>query len=478
MGPRSPGDAGGVDLYVGGVEHAVLHLLYARFWHKVLFDLGHVSSAEPFRRLFNQGYISAYAYTDERGFYVPGGGGRWRRDGAFFYEGEPVNREYGKMGKSLKNSVTPDEMYDEYGADTLRLYEMSTGPLDQSRPWETQAVVGCTGCCSGSGASWSTRTPAPCGGRRRAGRRRPCGRCTGPSPPCATAWSTLRFNIAIARLIELNNHLTAAYGAGSPVPRSVVEPLVLLVAPLAPHVAEELWARLGHDGVARLAPVPGRRRALAGRGHRRGPGAGQRQGAGAGQVPADADAAALEAAARADEKVAAYLDGRDRAPRRRRARPPGQLRRGGDPRRGPASVATPSGHEDGAHRVLDRVATSATVTSRPSSADSEVTPASADAARDHVGERGHVRVAVELEAVHRDARGHPDADGGDLALGPAPSARHPHAAAALDPAVARPEAGADFDQRLLDRAARRRRRRPGRAARRSGSRPAAPVRAR
>ncbi len=141
MGPSGPGDVGGVDLYVGGVEHAVLHLLYARFWHKVLYDLGWVSSEEPFHRLVNQGYIQAYAFTDARGMYVPAeevteGPGGWE------WNGEPVTREYGKMGKSLKNSVTPDEMYDAYGADTMRLYEMAMGPLEQSRPWETRAVIG------------------------------------------------------------------------------------------------------------------------------------------------------------------------------------------------------------------------------------------------------------------------------------------------------------------------------------------------
>ncbi|MFM7872035.1 MAG: class I tRNA ligase family protein, partial [Actinomycetota bacterium] len=122
MGPADgrdgrTGHTGGVDLYVGGVEHAVLHLLYSRFWHKVLFDLGHVSSSEPFHRLFNQGYIQAYAYRDPRGQPVPAGD-VVERDGSYWYEGEEVQREYGKMGKSLKNIVTPDEMYDEFGADT------------------------------------------------------------------------------------------------------------------------------------------------------------------------------------------------------------------------------------------------------------------------------------------------------------------------------------------------------------------------
>ncbi|MCY4671507.1 MAG: leucine--tRNA ligase, partial [Rhodococcus sp.] len=144
-GPRpelhGPNDPGGVDLYVGGVEHAVLHLLYSRFWHKVLFDLGYVSSSEPYRRLYNQGYIQAFAYTDARGVYVPAEE-VVERDGKFFYEGAEVNREYGKMGKSLKNAVAPDEICAEFGADTLRVYEMSMGPLDTSRPWATKDVVG------------------------------------------------------------------------------------------------------------------------------------------------------------------------------------------------------------------------------------------------------------------------------------------------------------------------------------------------
>ena len=149
MGPRpaehGPNDPGGVDLYVGGVEHAVLHLLYVRFWHKVLYDLGHISSREPFRRLVNQGYIQAYAYTDVRGAYVPAAEVE-QRDGKFYWaspDGEiEVFQEFGKIGKSLKNSVSPDEICDNYGADTLRVYEMSMGPLDASRPWATKDVVG------------------------------------------------------------------------------------------------------------------------------------------------------------------------------------------------------------------------------------------------------------------------------------------------------------------------------------------------
>ena len=145
MGPDEDRPLGGVDLYVGGVEHAVLHLLYARFWHKVLYDLGYVSSQEPFHRLVNQGYVQAYAYTDSRGAYVPAAQVVEKVDGAevtYTYDGKPVRREYGKMGKSLKNVTTPDEMYAAYGADTMRLFEMFTGPLEQDRPWDTKAVIG------------------------------------------------------------------------------------------------------------------------------------------------------------------------------------------------------------------------------------------------------------------------------------------------------------------------------------------------
>ncbi|MFD6464170.1 leucine--tRNA ligase, partial [Streptomyces roseolus] len=145
LGPRTaehgPTDPGGVDLYVGGVEHAVLHLLYSRFWQKVLFDLGDVSGKEPYRRLFNQGYIQAFAYTDARGAYVPAAE-VVERDGKFFYNDAEVFQEYGKIGKSLKNAISPDEMCDLYGADTFRFYEMSMGPLDTSRPWATKDVVG------------------------------------------------------------------------------------------------------------------------------------------------------------------------------------------------------------------------------------------------------------------------------------------------------------------------------------------------
>ncbi|MEO6571421.1 MAG: leucine--tRNA ligase [Ilumatobacteraceae bacterium] len=306
-GPRTdkrPDHPGGVDLYVGGVEHAVLHLLYARFWHKVLFDLGHVSSKEPYARLFNQGYVQAYAFKDAREIYVEAASVE-ARDGGYFVDGEPVTREYGKMGKSLKNSVSPDELYAEYGADTLRLYEMATGPMDASRPWETRDVVGMyrflqrlwrTMVDEETGACIVVDTPADDATVKLLHRTIDVVR---------TEMDALRFNTAIAKLIELNNIVTKL-GA---TPREIAEPMVLMAAPLVPHVAEELWRKLGHDGTITYLDFPvadaaqlvddtieipvqvnGKVRSRI-------------------EMAADAEPSACEAAALADEKVRIALDG-------------------------------------------------------------------------------------------------------------------------------------------------------------------------
>jgi leucyl-tRNA synthetase len=253
MGPRDAGDVGGVDLYVGGVEHAVLHLLYARFWHKVLYDLGYVSSSEPFRQLFNQGYIQAYAYTDARGVYVPAEEVE-DRDGRYFWNGQEVNREYGKMGKSLRNVVTPDDMCEVYGADTFRVYEMSMGPLDVSRPWETRAVVGAQRFLQRvwrlvvdeqTGATRVVDEPTDDETRRLLHR---------VIAGVREDMDAMRFNTAIAKLIELTNRATTVSAAGAA--REVIEPLVLMMSPFAPHVAEELWHRLGHEETLAYAPFP------------------------------------------------------------------------------------------------------------------------------------------------------------------------------------------------------------------------------
>jgi len=258
LGPRpeihGEQDPGGVDLYIGGIEHAVLHLLYSRFWQKVLFDLGHVSAKEPYRRLFNQGYIQAYAYTDARGVYVPAEE-VVERNGGFYWEDQEVRQEYGKMGKSLKNVVTPDEMCELYGADTFRFYEMSMGPMDVSRPWATKDVVGAQRFLQ---RMWRNAVDEQTGAVN----------VSSDEPDEATLralhkaiagvhadYANMRFNTAGAKLIELNNHVTKTYG-NKPAPRSVVEAMVLMVAPLCPHVAEEMWDRLGHDRSLAHGPFP------------------------------------------------------------------------------------------------------------------------------------------------------------------------------------------------------------------------------
>ncbi|MDQ1509401.1 MAG: leucyl-tRNA synthetase, partial [Actinomycetota bacterium] len=300
--------SGLVDLYVGGVEHAVLHLLYARFWHKVLYDLGYVSTLEPFQKLVNQGMIQAAAYTDERGIYVEASE-VVERDGAFLFDGAPVTREFGRMGKSLKNGISPDDICRDYGADTLRLYEMATGPLDASRPWNTSDIIGVhrllqrlwrnvvdeeTGVARVSDATPDDET-------RRVLHR--------TIAAVRDDMASMSFNTAIARLTECNNHLTQVVARDGAAAREVVLPLVLMVAPLAPHIAEELWARLGHgdtltyesfpvadpawlvdDTVEVPVQVNGKVRARI-------------------TVPVGADAAEHERLARADERVAALLAG-------------------------------------------------------------------------------------------------------------------------------------------------------------------------
>ena len=255
MGPKHAGHTGGVDLYVGGVEHAVLHLLYARFWHKVLFDLGHVSSEEPFHRLFNQGYIQAYAYRDQRGQPVPAEDVE-EKDGKYFYENEEVAREYGKMGKSLKNIVTPDDMYEDYGADTFRLYEMSTGPLEASRPWNTRDVVGMQRFLQRlwrnvvNEDSGETHVNAAAASEDL---RRALHRCI---DGVRADMEALRFNTAIAKLIELNNVLTPYVAEHGACPEEVAAPLAKMLAPLCPHMAEELWRRLGNPDTITYEDFP------------------------------------------------------------------------------------------------------------------------------------------------------------------------------------------------------------------------------
>ncbi len=349
-----------VDLYVGGVEHAVLHLLYARFWHKVLFDLGHVSSNEPFRRLVNQGLIlgelEAYAFHDAAGAAVSltdvrdvdeeatsdgvvmvaatrrtGERVTGRRVGedqiekqgdGYVLRSDPsirVDARSFKMSKSRGNVVNPDAIVADYGADAFRLYEMYMGPLEAQKPWSTRDIVGMSRFLSGvyRNLVGDDQTLAVEPGDAAPSRQ---ARITADPVPEALDRQMhrtikkvgediagLRFNTAIAELIKLNNELT-----GSPsVPRELAENFTIMLAPFAPHLAEELWLKLGHHKSLARRPWPtydpaklvettleipvqvnGKLRDKI-------------------TVPADATEAAVLAQAAAADKVVPYLSGKD-----------------------------------------------------------------------------------------------------------------------------------------------------------------------
>ncbi len=252
-----------IDLYVGGAEHAVLHLLYARFWHKVLFDLGFVSTREPFAKLFNQGMIQSFAYRDKRGLVVGPDHVKECGDDQFVMKstGEPVARIVAKMSKALKNVVNPDEIIGEYGADTFRLYEMYMGPLDAAKPWNTRDVPGLSKLCqriwrlivdettnelSASLTDQEPDTPTQRVLHKMVKR-------------VTTDLEQMKFNTAIAAIFDFVNAMTPKKER----PRSVMEPFLLVLAPFAPHLAEELWSRLGHEKTLAFEPWPGYDESLA-----------------------------------------------------------------------------------------------------------------------------------------------------------------------------------------------------------------------
>lgn len=264
-----------VDLYVGGAEHAVLHLLYSRFWHKVLFDRGHVHTPEPFQRLVNQGMILGEVrpfrleqdgrpvsadrmdvreeYTEvlvENDFEV--------REGRFFKTGsdfEYVGRSE-KMSKSRDNVINPDDVVADYGADSLRLYEMFMGPLEAVKPWSMRGVEGVYRFL---GRVWRLFIDDRADEMQLSETNRdiPPDKATLRMLHCTIQRVTedldgMRFNTAIAAMMEFTNHLTPLTVR----PRSVLEPFVLLLAPFAPHLAEELWHALGHRETLAYEPWP------------------------------------------------------------------------------------------------------------------------------------------------------------------------------------------------------------------------------
>ena len=231
---------GPVDLYVGGAEHAVLHLLYSRFWHKVLYDLGHVATPEPFKKLYNQGMVTADAYADSRGVYVD-----IRevdvRDGEGYDRGsgEKLTRIPGKMGKRYKNGLPPEEVGYEHGVDALRLYEVYMGPLDATAPWSMDGIRGMQRFLQRVWRNFVGEDGEILLGDELS---EPHSKALHKTIVRVTEdIEGLRFNTAIAGLIELNNELVSL----DRIPESLARVFVLLLSPLAPHTAEELWLRCG-----------------------------------------------------------------------------------------------------------------------------------------------------------------------------------------------------------------------------------------
>ncbi len=238
-----------VDLYVGGAEHAVLHLLYARFWHKVLFDLGFVSTKEPFQKLVNQGMILGVSYKDTRGALVPMEMVAHRTEGAFHKEtGEKLTEFPAKMSKSLKNVVNPDDVIREYGADSMRLYEMFMGPLEAVKPWNTQGVEGVFRFLK---RSFRMIVEQPLTDEPMTAAQSRVLHAT--IKKVTDDLETMSFNTAISQMMIFINEFS---GGNKPLPRAAAEAYVLLLAPFAPHLCEELWESLGHATTLAYAPWP------------------------------------------------------------------------------------------------------------------------------------------------------------------------------------------------------------------------------
>ena len=252
--PEAESYWGPVDLYIGGVEHAVLHLLYARFWHKVLFDCGLVSTVEPFQKLFNQGMILAFSYKDEAGkYYYPEQ--VEERDGAWFVkaDGTPVATQIEKMSKSRYNVVNPNDVVAQYGADALRLYEMFMGPLEQVKPWQMSGVEGVYRFL---GRTWRLFVVGegelnPVIGDHPADRE--IRRSLHTAIKSVTEGvEDLRFNTPISRMMEFVKLAMTR----DKLRTQDMETFVQILAPYAPHLAEELWERLGHAESLAYEPWP------------------------------------------------------------------------------------------------------------------------------------------------------------------------------------------------------------------------------
>ena len=231
-----------VDLYVGGAEHAVLHLLYARFWHKVLYDIGAVSTVEPFGRLVSQGMIlGEVEYTGADGAKLAAEDVTKKGDGYVLASDESVkvSARAHKMSKSRGNVVNPDDVVDEFGADSLRLYEMFMGPLRETKVWQTKGVEGCSRFLA---RAYRLFDPAKMTDAEPSDEQlKAINACVAK---VTEETEGMRFNTAIAAMMEFVNAATK----WDEKPRKTLEPFVLLLGPYAPHLSEELWGMLGHEG--------------------------------------------------------------------------------------------------------------------------------------------------------------------------------------------------------------------------------------
>jgi leucyl-tRNA synthetase len=319
-----------VDLYIGGAEHAVLHLLYSRFWHKVLYDRGHVSCPEPFGKLVNQGMILGEVeftgYRSAKGGWVSAGkqaegdtparvpADQVEKQGEHFVlRDAPTirveSRAY-KMSKSRGNVVNPDQVVRDFGADSLRLYEMFMGPLEATKPWSTTGVSGVRGFLDrcwrlvvDERADELTLAPQVCDDQPTDDQLRELHRTI---DKVTKDIQSLSFNTAIAKMMEFVNFCTPLEQR----PRAILEPFVTVLAPFAPHLAEELWALLGRPAPVSLAAWPAVEEQWLKDDTVEIPVQIQGKLRGRVVVPAGADAGAMQAAATADPKIAELLEGK------------------------------------------------------------------------------------------------------------------------------------------------------------------------
>lgn len=228
-----------VDIYVGGAEHAVLHLLYARFWHKVLYDLGLVNTKEPFTRLINQGMITSFAFQRKNKSLVPTDE-VMEKDGKYFEKatGEELIQIVAKMSKSLKNIVNPDEQIAKYGADSVRMYEMFMGPLTMSKPWSTQGIVGINRFLDRvySLSSKTLSETFECSQEVKMLYAKTVKKVSSDT-------RNMDFNTAISQMMILTSELQKLES----LPKKLWEDFVKILSPYAPHLAEELWQKAGHE---------------------------------------------------------------------------------------------------------------------------------------------------------------------------------------------------------------------------------------